>query len=607
MSRTMPDYLEHVLQRFDAFVSSAEQPVTYPEPCGHCGFCAWRDRCGEQRLQDDHLSHVAGISRSQTKKLQTAGMSTLRDLAESTDALRIPKLHPDSLGKLRHQARLQFQGRSCDEPLFELLPVSGERRGFHRMPNAVDGDLFFGMEGNPLEEGGLEYLFGLYIDEGGKQPFKPFWAHSRDEEKTAFEQFIDWVTAHLKRYPNAHIYHYASYEETAIKRLMSQHGTREALVDGLLRNGKLIDLYKVVREAIRVSEPSYSIKNIEHFYMGRRNGDVTNAGASIVFYGRWKETGESALLEQIERYIEDDVLSTYLLRDCLFKIRPLDTGAFLEHEPISEKSVAEQTELEVRLENYRARLLADLPSDESLMSVEDQVTLLTFQLLHFQRRAEELVWWQLFSRQDMTTEELLEDIESLAGLRRTETAPGTERQVLLLDGQRPEVPNSGLMFCPVGHDGNSQRSDEEAAKVKELYEYFLREHCVDNKGAEHSICIVNILVVAPYNLQVQLVKQVLPLEARVGTVDKFQGQESEIFIVSMATSNEDYLPRDIGFLYSKNRLNVAVSRAKSLACIVASPGLTAIRCRTPQDMSLVNGLCMAVRFGAAAEAVALCE
>ena len=128
--------------------------------------------------------------------------------------------------------------------------------------------------------------------------------------------------------------------------------------------------------------------------------------------------------------------------------------------------------------------------------------------------------------------------------------------------------------------------------------YFLRQRYVDNKGVEHEICIENILVVAPYNLQVQLLKQVLPAGARVGTVDKFQGQEAEIVIVSMATSNEDYLPRDIGFLYSKNRLNVAVSRAKSLACIVASPDLTAIRCLTPHDMSLVNGLCMAVRYGA---------
>lgn len=180
----------------------------------------------------------------------------------------------ECLSKLRLQARLQFQGRSSDHPLFERLPASGERRGFSRMPRAAEGDLFFDMEGNPLEEGGLEYLFGLYIDAGAMPTFLPFWAHSRDEEKVAFEWFIDWVVAHLKRYPDAHIYHYASYEETAIKRLMSQHGTREAQVDGLLRNG-----------------------------------EVTNAGARIVFYERWKETGEMALLEQIERCNEDDVRS----------------------------------------------------------------------------------------------------------------------------------------------------------------------------------------------------------------------------------------------------------------------------------------------------------
>lgn len=947
------DYLEQVLQRFNAFVGSVEPLVTYPEPCGHCGFCAWRDRCGEQRLQDDHLSAVAGISRSQINKLRGAGVTTLHQLAVSTDDLRIPKLQAESLSKLRHQARLQFQGRSSDTPLFELLPVSGARRGFQRIPKAVEGDLFFDMEGNPLEEGGLEYLFGLYIDEGGEQSFKPFWAHSRDEEKIAFEQFVDWVMAHLKCYPDAHVYHYASYEETAIKRLMSQHGTREAQVDWLLRNGKLIDLYKVVREAIRVSEPSYSIKNIEHFYMAQRDGDVTNAGVSIVFYERWKETGESALLEQIERYNEDDVLSTYLLRNWLLKIKPSDVGAFSGPEAENEKTVAQQKDIEVRLEGYRHQLLGGLPADEGAFSEEDQVSLLTFQLLDFHRRADKPTWWQLFSRQDMTTDELLEDIESLAGLRRTETppepidrsflfeysfepqetklrtgsqgaiaetldpvhmfhldhdrylatfkataskappddfdmipgmpiqnaslrealfryadsalagdqrfqavadflhrraprvngvepgallldprlpttdaikqvvrnlnssvlfiqgppgagktytgshvivdllkagkrigvtsnshhainnllaavesrahaegvtfkglkksstgegtefngrcirsiedtkrlraawsegvaliagtawlfadttftealdylfideagqvsvanlvtmgmaarnivlmgdqmqlsqpiqgvhpgrsgdsildylldgtptiapdrgvflaqswrmhphvcsfisdavyegqlssAPGTEQQVLRLDDQRPDIPSSGLMFCPVQHDSNGQSSDEEAAYVKALYTYFLGQRYVDNSGEEHAVSLENILVVAPYNLQVQLLKQVLPAGARVGTVDKFQGQEAEIVIVSMATSNEDYLPRDIGFLYSKNRLNVAVSRAKSLACIVASPDLTAVRCLTPHDMSLVNGLCMAVRYGTADKTVALCE
>ena len=158
------------------------------------------------------------------------------------------------------------------------------------------------MEGDPFEEGGLEYLFGVYFFVDGAPVFKPFWAHSRTEERRAFEAFMDFVTAHLRQFPDAHIYHYAAYEESALKRLMSLHGTRESEVDNLLRAGKLIDLYRVVREAIRVSEPRYSLKNIEHFYLEARVGAVTDAGASIVYYDRWKETGDAKLLKAIEDY-----------------------------------------------------------------------------------------------------------------------------------------------------------------------------------------------------------------------------------------------------------------------------------------------------------------
>ena len=100
-----------------------------------------------------------------------------------------------------------------------------------------------------------------------------------------------------------------------------------------------------------------------------------------------------------------------------------------------------------------------------------------------------------------------------------------------------------------------------------------------------------ILVVAPYNMQVNLLKLTLPDGARVGTVDKFQGQEAEAVIVSMATSSGDYLPRFIEFLYSKNRLNVALSRARCLALLVASPELMIIKCNTIEQMELVNTLC----------------
>ena len=101
----------------------------------------------------------------------------------------------------------------------------------------------------------------------------------------------------------------------------------------------------------------------------------------------------------------------------------------------------------------------------------------------------------------------------------------------------------------------------------------------------------NVLVVAPYNMQVNALKLALPAGARVGTVDKFQGQEAEAVIVSMATSSGEDLPRNMEFLFSKNRLNVAISRARCLALVVASPRLLEVRCTTPEQMALVNTLC----------------
>jgi uncharacterized protein len=101
----------------------------------------------------------------------------------------------------------------------------------------------------------------------------------------------------------------------------------------------------------------------------------------------------------------------------------------------------------------------------------------------------------------------------------------------------------------------------------------------------------DILIVAPYNAQVELLKSQLPRGARVGTVDRFQGQEAEVVLVSMTTSNEACLPRSKAFLYSRNRLNVAVSRARCLAVVVASPALLGARCHSVEDLGLVNLLC----------------
>lgn len=170
--------------------------------------------------------------------------------------------------------------------------------------------------------------------------------------------------------------------------------------------------------------------------------------------------------------------------------------------------------------------------------------------------------------------------------------PGARNQrVLLGAGAHPALVPTGIRFVPVEHRGCSQKSGEEGRVIREIYESLLLQRFRDRNGAERPFGMDDILVVSPYNVQVNHLRALLPAGARVGTVDKFQGQEAEVVLVSMATSGAEDLPRDIEFLYSRNRLNVALSRARSLALVAASPRLLEIPCATVEQMRLVNTLC----------------
>lgn len=939
-------YYDNLQSRFLKFVEKTHDDI-YPSPCNKCSECKWQDSCGKKWQDDDHLHLVANITKTQIHKLNSAGIHTLEALAKLPEDTEIAKLEYETLSKLRLQANIQYRARISRKNEFEILPNPLDKiKGFARLPFPNDGDMFFDMEGDPLENGGLEYLFGLYILEDGIPQFKTFWAHNRAEEKIAFENFIDFVYERLNKYPNAHIYHYASYEESALKKLMTMHATREVEVDNLLRHKKLVDLYKVVREGILISEPRYSIKNVEHFYRGARSGDVKNATASIVYYDEWKKTQDESILKQIADYNFDDVESTYQLREWLLSIRPSDIQWFIVKDDADENSVAmpesEANKLiRERLEYYQHQLLDNLPANRNSWGDEEHFRELLFYLLDFHRREDKPEWWALFARMDADFAELLEDTEAIVGLVldttippipekksflytynyplqetklnassknaiinlanqhsvdifdiKTETGqvvlklspkkeipeelsiskgapidnkimreaifrfadsiiaksqkykaiedilmrrrpningyvsgtsiinesqeilpqvisainnlqnshlflqgtPGagktyigsnviasllksgkrvgiasnshhaiinmlqaiekvansqnisfngiyksSEKEInsleqikiandnkdvfkdnpqlvagtawlfsrpeanLVLDylfideagqvslanmiamgtscaniillgdqmqlsqplkGSHPgqsgestldyllqgratipptqgiflnttyrmnpkitsfiseafydkrleavthnknqqlvlnedhdiELIKDGILYIPINHDACSQSSKEEAVRIKDIYYNLLLQSYQDKHGNICNIGIDDILVVAPYNIQINLLTEYLPESARVGTIDKFQGQEAEVVIISMTTSSDEYLPRDIGFLFSKNRLNVAISRAKCLAIVIANPELMATTCSKPEEISLVNTLCWLQEF-----------
>jgi superfamily I DNA and/or RNA helicase len=155
-----------------------------------------------------------------------------------------------------------------------------------------------------------------------------------------------------------------------------------------------------------------------------------------------------------------------------------------------------------------------------------------------------------------------------------------------------------VRVVPVPHTGNAAKSAEEARSVEELWQSFQGAEYVDSDGVARRMGPDDVLVVAPYNNQVGEILRLLP-QARVGTVDKFQGQEAPVVLYSMTSSSADDAPRGVEFLYDLHRLNVAVSRAQALAVVVMSPVLLEAPVRTPEQLRRVNALCRLVEHAAA--------
>ncbi len=917
-------YYLRTRQRFEAHVR--EQPVDpYPEPCAHCRFCSWEPHCTSRWESDDHLSLVAGIRRTQLNKLQKAGIRTVAQLATARADLEIADLNQEVFLRLRQQAALQDVKNRTGRDAYEVIPFA-LRKGFARMPEPSDGDLFFDMEGNPLHPDGLEYLFGLHRMSGGEAVFEQFWAHDHEEEKEAFKQLMGFLEDHLARYPHAYVYHYGHYEVSALKRLSGRYAACEKQLDSLLRVQKFVDLYLVVRESLRSSEPGYSIKNLETFYWGKRADPVATAVDSILVYNEWRESGEASLLQDIADYNQVDCTSTRMLRDWLLTLRPDGTPWFTLQAEHMLNTARQQNASGASHENVR-EILEERPLESP--AINERLT----HLLEFHQREAKSQWWDRFERQAKLEDELIEDTECLGGLQQigapvangltvihtfkfppqeyklragnpvvnvanmqpvgrileldenhrvvrigrrsnmeppparfTAGPPGpvnsqgiqsaicryvenvtrnpgktfaatellgrklprihgkaagapivasrdikaetfraiaglqdsylfiqgppgsgktyiashvivelvrqgkkvgissnshkaihnllcrvektvaeknvsfhgvkkatrgneetffesklisnetrvedicldadifagtawlfsharmrdtldylfideagqvstanvvamassaknivlvgdqmqlgqpvkgvhpgeaglsvlefllgenstiapeqgifldrtyrlgpgicrfvsaafydgklaphenTSRRILDLRGSN--LPSEGLVLASANHEGCSQKSVEEGELVRTLYSELLDQPFKDLNGSVRPVNREDILVVTPYNVQVNCLRSLLPEGARVGTVDKFQGQEAPIVLISMVTSSAEDLPRNVEFLYSKKRLNVAISRAQCLAVIIVNSGLLEISCRTVEQMKLANTFCL---------------
>lgn len=409
-------------------------PEAPPDPADYADHGRWSAHAQQQLQQVDHLGTIANITRSQIKKLNKAGIHTRASLAASS-AASVPGLQPAIFQRLQAQAALQVRSEGLDKPLFELLPPQPDRPdiGLSALPAPSPLDVFFDIEGYPLEHGGLEYLWGCtYYNESGERCFRDFWAHDAVQEKQAFTAFIDWVYGRWQRDPAMHIYHYANYEIAACRKLMGRYGVREHEVDQLLRNGVFVDLYQVVKGSLRVGEPRYSIKNIEHLYRPRRDTEVASGGDSVVAYEAWRErakAGEegdtwesSPILRNLRDYNRDDCDSTEELAGWL---RQQQLAAGIVHEPPEQISEPEPSpEITERL-RLRDALLQRAEQESAGEQTREQgrITENLAWMLEFHRREAKPVFWRLFDRLGKEHLELEDDIDCLANCTRTSRDP----------------------------------------------------------------------------------------------------------------------------------------------------------------------------------------
>ncbi len=409
---------------------------TYPEPKEHCDICLWRQTCDKRRRDDDHLCLVAGISKLQINELNQRGVTTVQNLADMPLPLdwKPDRGSADTYCRIREQARVQVEARATGERKFELLEVESGF-GLARLPEPSDGDIFLDLEGDPfVGEHGLEYLFGyMFKDDTEEAAYRGEWAFSRADEKQVFESFVDFIMSRWEQFPGMHIYHYAPYEPSALKRLMGHYATREEEIDRMLRAGLFVDLYQVVRRGVRASVESYSIKKLEPFYGFKREIDLAEADRAMANLQANLELDDiPSILDEpkavVLAYNKDDCRSARGLRDWLETLRDrlVTEGVDVPRPEPGDGAPNEKiTEWLIKVNALTKRLTADIPANPEERDEEQQAREILANIIDWHRREDKAVWWEYFRLADLTAEELRDERAGLSHLTLSVEVGGT--------------------------------------------------------------------------------------------------------------------------------------------------------------------------------------
>jgi len=383
-----------------------------------CAQCRFAELCDTGRHRDRDVSMIQGIRSLTREHLVDAGLTTIDSVASAQPTDRPALISIDTFENLREQSALQIEGERQGKTLHEVVEPSV----LIALPARSTGDIWFDMEGDPYAPGpaGLEYMFGFTFMRDSEFVFKTFEAHDTVTEKIAFEAFIDEVMHRWNNHPRMHVYHYADYERRTLQRLAQQYGTRELEVDRILRAGILIDLYAIVRQSMRFSTESLSLKYIEDAYGVSHGGEeVSTAMDSVIQYERvvglralGLDEQADVIMDQIRSYNKIDCESTMKLDNWLRTLVTDDPTGSTESTEFIEIKTETVVDLEQEFavadphEEILDALLNNLPTEPRDRTDNEQARALLAAALSFHQREVRPAWWQLFELIKAESEDL---------------------------------------------------------------------------------------------------------------------------------------------------------------------------------------------------------
>ena len=375
----------------------------------------------------DDISLVAGIRSAHCIILRRAGIKKLSELPKhKTDDSSIKGIPKATLEFLKDQAGIQLASIGKEKPEFKVLSHTGERKGLEMFPPAHPADIFFDMEGYPLlGSNGLEYLYGNAINED--PGYICFWATREEEEVSAFKKWLKWAYERWQKNPDLHIYHYGHYEPSTIKKLMGRYGTGEEEIDSLLRNQVFVDLHRVVTQGLRIGTFSYSLKEVEQLYYGKRDTHVKSGGQAAFYFFNFLNSSDEvegfSFLEQIKCYNQDDCFSTKKLCQFLWDLQKRDGIKYIASVTESQEEKYQRSDIKESCRKKAEALLNRVPIQKRTLPLSQMkeehlyMANLLANLLEFHIREDKPGWWDYFSRLDMNEEEMLEDKNTITFCR----------------------------------------------------------------------------------------------------------------------------------------------------------------------------------------------